>query len=52
MKSFQEKFRIKSILTQNKILFWLGAIHFIIFLLLLFYLPLNDIVVLGLNSVI
>jgi hypothetical protein len=52
MKSFQEKFRIKSILTQNKILFWLGAIHLIIFLLLLLYLPFNEYVVLGLNSVI
>lgn len=52
MKSFQEKFRIKSILTQNKILFWLGTIHFVLFLLLLLYLPFNKVTVLGLNSVI
>lgn len=52
MKSLQEKFSIKSILTQNKILFWLGTIHFILFLLLLLYLQFNNVIVLGLNSVV
>ncbi|WP_310555967.1 hypothetical protein [Flavobacterium sp.] len=52
MKSFQEKFRIKSILTENKILFWLGTIHLVVFFFLLLYMPFNNTVVLGLNSVI
>jgi hypothetical protein len=43
---------IKKILTQNKILFWLGTIHLIIFSLLFFYAPFNEIVVLGINSAI
>jgi hypothetical protein len=40
------------ILTHNKILFRLGAIHFIIFSALLFYAPFNEVIVLGINSVI
>lgn len=43
---------IRQILTHNKILFWLGAIHFIFFLILLLYAPFNEVVVLGVNSVI
>jgi hypothetical protein len=43
---------VKSIFNQNKILFRLGAIHFVLFLLLLSYLPFNNVIVLGLNSVI
>jgi hypothetical protein len=42
---------IQQVLTHNKILFRLGAIHFIIFVLLLIYAPFNDITVLGINSV-
>jgi hypothetical protein len=37
---------------RNKILFWLGAVHLFIFLLLLLYYPFNTKVVLGINSVI
>ena len=43
---------IKKLLLKNKILFWLGTIHFILFLLLLLYLPFNEYTVLGLNSVV
>ncbi|MFM2269342.1 MAG: hypothetical protein RL757_2783 [Bacteroidota bacterium] len=41
---------IKNILKSNKILFWLGASHFIVFLLLLVFFPFNSVVVLGINS--
>lgn len=43
---------LKKFYIKNKTLFWLGAIHFIIFLALSLYSPFNDIVVLGINSVI
>ncbi len=43
---------INKILNRNKILFWLGVIHFILFLLLLMYFPFNNTLVLGINSVI
>ncbi len=43
---------VKSLFNQNKILFWLGTIHFVLFLLLLLYLPFNNVIVLGLNSVV
>ena len=43
---------IKKQLLKNKILFWLGTIHFVFFLLLLIYFPFNTVIVLGLNSVI
>jgi hypothetical protein len=43
---------IKKLLLKNKILFWLGTIHLVLFLSLLLYLPFNKYIVLGLNSVI
>ncbi len=43
---------LKKILLSNKILFWLGTIHLIIFLLLLVYLPFNKTIVLGINALI
>jgi hypothetical protein len=43
---------IKEILLRNKTLYWLGAIHFILFVGLLLYAPFNTVVVLGINSVI
>ena len=43
---------IKKLLLKNNILFWLGTIHFILFLLLLMYFPFNNVIVLGLNSVV
>ena len=43
---------IKEILLRNKTLYWLGAIHFILFIGLLLYAPFNTVVVLGINSVI
>jgi hypothetical protein len=43
---------IKELFLRNQILFWLGAAHFGIFLLLFFYYPFNEKVVLGINSVI
>jgi hypothetical protein len=43
---------IKERIFRSKILFWLGAIHFIIALFLFFYAPFNVKIVLGLNSVI
>ena len=42
----------KQILIHNNILLWLGTVHLIIFLVLLFYAPFNEVVVLGINSVI
>jgi hypothetical protein len=42
---------IKEIFVHNKILFWLGGIHFILFSILLLYAPFNNTVVLGINSV-
>jgi hypothetical protein len=35
---------------KNPILFWLGAAHFVVFLLLLAYFPFNNTLVLGINS--
>ncbi len=52
MVTYKKHFLITSIFNQNKILFWLGTIHFVLFLSLLLYLPFNNMVVLGLNSVI
>jgi hypothetical protein len=52
MKPIYKSFKINSILDQNKVLFWLGTIHFVVFLLLLLYLPFNKVVILGLNSVV
>ena len=43
---------IQKILNRNKILFWLGAVHFLILLLLLAYLPFDSIMILGVKSVI
>jgi hypothetical protein len=43
---------MKDILLQNKILFWLGSLHFLVFVLLLLYYPFNNTIVLGINSVI
>lgn len=43
---------MKSNLTKNKILFWLGAVHLLIFVCLLIYYPFNNISVLGINSTI
>lgn len=43
---------IRKILLRNKTLYWLGAIHFILFMGLLLYAPFNTMVVLGINSVI
>lgn len=43
---------LKKIYSKNKILFWLGAIHFIVFFALSLYAPFNDVIVLGINSVI
>jgi hypothetical protein len=43
---------IKNILNRNKILFWLGTIHLIFFLLLAIYFPFNKTIVLGINSLI
>jgi hypothetical protein len=43
---------ITEILNRNKILFWLGAIHFIIFLMLFLYFPFNSTLILGINSVV
>jgi hypothetical protein len=43
---------INEILNRNKILFWLGSIHFIFFLTLLAFSPFNEILVLGINSMI
>jgi hypothetical protein len=43
---------IKEILLRNKTLYWLGAIHFVLFIGLLLYAPFNTKVVLGINSVI
>jgi hypothetical protein len=37
---------------KNPILFWLGAAHFVVFLLLLAYFPFNKTLVLGINSTI
>ena len=38
------------ILQKNKLLFWLGSVHFLIFIILLFYSFFNDDLVLGINS--
>lgn len=43
---------IQQIFRKNRLLFWLGASHLLIFLLLLIYYPFNNIVVLGMNSVV
>jgi hypothetical protein len=43
---------IQQILLRNKVLFWLGAIHLFIFTVLLIFAPFNEVVVLGVNSVI
>ena len=43
---------IQQILIQNKVLFWLGTIHFIVFSVLLIYAPFNEEIILGVNSVI
>ncbi len=43
---------IKIIHHKNPILFWLGAIHLIVFTLLLLYYPFNDTFILGINSVV
>ncbi|MFM9839626.1 MAG: hypothetical protein ACKVOQ_15260 [Cyclobacteriaceae bacterium] len=43
---------IRQIVHKNRLLFWLGASHLLIFLLLLIYFPFNNIVVLGINSVV
>jgi hypothetical protein len=43
---------IQLILTRNKILFWLGSVHFIVFLMLLGYSFFNETIVLGINSMI
>jgi hypothetical protein len=41
---------IQQIHQKNPILFWLGLGHLIVFFLLVFYLPFNDTIVLGINS--
>ncbi len=43
---------IKEMLLRNKIFFWLGVSQLIIFVLLLGYFPFNNVVVLGINSLI
>jgi hypothetical protein len=43
---------LKEIMARNKILFWLGTAHFLVFLLLALYYPFNNQIVLGINSVI
>jgi hypothetical protein len=43
---------IKSIQKNNIILFWLGFVHFFIFIALLVYYPFNEVIVLGINSMI
>ena len=43
---------VRDILNRNKILFWLGNSHFIIFMLLLGYSFFNETLVLGINSMI
>jgi hypothetical protein len=43
---------LKQIYLRNKILFWLGVAHLILFFLLLFYFPFNNNIILGINSVI
>jgi hypothetical protein len=43
---------VKESLTKNKILFWLGVAHLIVFLCLLIYYPFNYVTVLGINSTI
>jgi hypothetical protein len=43
---------LKQIYLRNRILFWLGAAHLVLFFFLLFYFPFNNTVVLGLNSVV
>jgi hypothetical protein len=43
---------IQHILNRNKILFWLGSIHVIVFLMLLGYSFFNETLVLGINSMI
>jgi hypothetical protein len=43
---------LKKIFTQNSILFKLGVVMLVIFFLLLFYYPFNNVIVLGLNSVV
>ncbi len=43
---------IRQIVHKNRLLFWLGASHLLIFLLLAMYYPFNNIIVLGMNSVV
>ena len=41
---------LNQIQLKNPILYWLGFIHFLIFLLLLLYFPFNNTIVLGINA--
>ncbi len=43
---------IQQIVRKNRVLFWLGFSHLLIFLLLLVYYPFNNVIVLGMNSVV
>jgi hypothetical protein len=43
---------IQYILQRNKLLFWLGSVHFIVFALLLGYSFVNETLILGINSMI
>lgn len=43
---------LKNIRLKNPILFWLGAIHLLVFTLLLIYYPFNNTLILGINAVI
>ena len=43
---------LQTIRFKNPILFWLGALHLAVFMLLLFYYPFNKIEVLGINATI
>jgi hypothetical protein len=43
---------IRQIHAKNPILFWLGAVHLLVFSILLMYYPFNNSIVLGINSVI
>jgi hypothetical protein len=43
---------VKQILNKNPVLFWLGSFHLLIFFLLAMYYPFNNIIVLGMNSVV
>jgi hypothetical protein len=43
---------MQQIVRKNRVLFWLGLSHLLIFLLLLVYYPFNNVIVLGVNSVV